>query len=137
MNGHSLTCCKSNTTAGRFQGFYEPEIPDDKRAATKMKEMEINMNMMQLKLLLNNSEAILRQAKELDLPLCDCVVVFDIRNRPIEVEVKKYTDVYVRPEHIKKSEESRSKENITFHYYSSIYIGKREGYVADCFPMSG
>ena len=39
----------------------------------------------------------------------------------MKVEVKKYTDVYVRPDLIRWFEESRSKENITCHYYSRIH----------------
>lgn len=126
MNGHSLTCCKSftNATAGRFQGFYEPEIPDDKRAATKMKEMEINMNMIQLKLLLDNSEDILNQAKALDLPLYDCVVCFDLCKCPPTVVVEDYKENFLKTEAVKGFEETRSKENITCDYYSQIFNGE-------------
>ena len=111
LNGHNVTCGKSyiDATVGQFQGRFLPSVvPDDKRDARKMEELEINMSMVQLKLFLDNSEAILRQAKELDLPLCDCVVVFGIRHCPTAVTVKKYTDD-TRPDLQKRFEESRER----------------------------
>ena len=107
-------------------------MSNDERDATKVEDLEINMSMVQLrlKLFLDNSEAILSRASSMDVPLYDCVVVFNIRNCPVEVEVKNYTDVYVSPDFKRWFEESRSKENITCHYYSSIYSGNRKGYVA-------
>ena len=77
--------------AGQFQGRYLPEtIPSKRRAAAKLKELEKNMNMIQLKLFLDNAESILRQANALDTPLHDCVVSFDLRECPPTVEVDKY-----------------------------------------------
>jgi len=126
INGHSVACCESftNETAGQFQGFYEPDIPDDERAATKMKEMEINMNMIQLKLLLDNSEDILRQAEALELPLYDCVVCFDLCKCPPTFVVDDYKENFLKTEAVKGFEETRSKENITCDYYSQIFNGE-------------
>lgn len=49
--GHKLACCKSFTyeLAGQFQGRCVPLTePENERAATKMKELETNLNMIQL-----------------------------------------------------------------------------------------
>ena len=132
LNGHNVTCGKAYTAdlAGQFQGsFWPPVALDDKRDARKMEDLEINMSMVQLKLFLDNSETILAQAKGLNLNLCDCLVVFD-NGHPTAVDVKKYTDVFERSDEQRRFEESRSKDNITCRYYSSIYIGNRKGDVA-------
>ena len=116
LNGHKLTCCKSYTdeTAGQFQGRVLPEtLPVCPRIAAKFKELEINMNMIQLKLLLDNSETILSQAKALDLHLSDCVVSLDLRYCPPTIGVKKYTHWFDTPEEKRGFDETRSKENIT------------------------
>ena len=71
LNGHSITCCSSPTikTIGQFQGRVLPEeVPSDERAAAKLKEIEININMIHLKLFLDNSETILARAKGLGIP---------------------------------------------------------------------
>jgi len=123
MNGHNVTCCKTYTdeTAGQFQGRYIPkEVPSDERAAAKLKEIEINMNMIQLKLFLDNSETILAQAEDLGIPLHDCVVYFHLAYSP-KVTIRSYTEVYTAPEARKAFEETRSKENIMCAYLSSIY----------------
>ena len=126
LNGHSLTCCKEhdNVEAGQFQGRIEPDVPEDERAAAKLKEIEININMIQLKLLLDNAEDILRQAEALDLPLYDCVVIFDLCECPLTVVVEDYRDGFFTPEARKEFEDSRSKENIKCDYYSYIINGE-------------
>ena len=126
LNGHSVTCCKSytNETAGQFQGRYEPELPSDERATAKLKELEINVNMIQLKLFLDNAEDILRQAETLVLPLYDCVVRFDLCEYPPTVEVVDYREVFIETEEREGFESSRSKENITCDYYSYIINGE-------------
>ena len=126
FNGHSLTCCKSYTdeTAGQFQGRFIPkEIPSDERAAAKLKEVEINMNMVQLKLFLDNSDTILAQAEDLGIPLHDCVVYFHLC--PLSVDVDNYVECF-HPEMRRGFEESRSKKNITCCYDSYISYGDRE-----------
>jgi hypothetical protein len=152
LNGHNLTCCKSYTDAtagqfqgrvlpsttldkdehiltydkdGRFQGSVQPVVPipeENERATTKLVELEKNITMIQLKLFLDNSETILSQAKVLNLPLYDCIVVFDLRRFLTRVEVKKYTDHYM-PKAAKGYRKTRSKENITCIYDSYIFNG--------------
>ena len=76
--------------------------------------------MIQLKLFLDHSETILSQATTLGIPLCDCVVLFDLRRCPVEVEVKKYTSYFTTSgEELEGFEASRSKENITCDYTCS------------------
>ena len=130
--GHKLACCKSftNETAGQFQGRFLPSVvPDDNRDAKKMEDFDINMSMLQLKLFLDHSGLILTQAKALDIPLWDCVVRFDLRNYPPTMTILNYTDQFDKAETRIGFEKSRSKDNITCLYYSSIYIGDRKGYV--------
>ena len=104
---------------GRFQGRYLPkEVPSDERAAAKLKELETNMSMIQLKLFLDNSETILSQAEALGIPLCDCIVYFDLCQCPPAFEVVDYRVEFDTPEERKGFEETRSKENITCDYYS-------------------
>jgi len=80
--GHKLTCCKlfTDEKAGQFQGRFEPlittqtqsipvPVPKNDRAVAKLKELEANLNMIQLKLFLDHSDTILSQAKSLQLPL--------------------------------------------------------------------
>jgi len=118
--GHSVTCCNSftNETAGQFQGRIIPTTPDDQRAATKLRELEINLAMVQLKLFLDNSDTILSQAEGLGVPLCDCVACFDLRACPITVEIAKYTVFHQNSFWRKGFEDSRSEENIMCVYYS-------------------
>ena len=150
LNGHSITCCESysDETAGQFQGrvtleeerdisiltydqagefqgsTFQPAVPilENERAATKLVELEKNITMIQLKLFLDNSETILSRAKALNLPLYDCIVAFDLRRCPTEVEVMKYTDHYM-PKAAKGFRKTRSKENITCIYNSNIFNG--------------
>ena len=125
LSGHKLACGTSYTheILGRFQGRIIPRImPEDKREASKLKEMEINANMIQLKLFLDNSETILIQVKDLDIPLYDCVVKFDLRTCPVGVTTHKYTD-HDNPELKRGFEDSRSKENITCIFISYMYDG--------------
>ena len=131
LSGHNLSCCKRGTheTAGQFQGRIQPaEIPPEERAAAKLKEIEINMNMIHLKLFLDNSETILSQASDLDIPLFDCVVAFDLRNccPALKVKVMEYTESFDSEDGIIGFEKSRSKDNIMCVYYSNIYIGEVE-----------
>ena len=123
LNGHSVTCCKSYTAeiVGQFQGRLLPvSVPENERAATKMKELETNLNMIQLKLFLDSSETILAQAEALNIPLYDCDVRFDLRKCPPAVEVSKYTETSLG------FDETRSKKNITCIYASSFYFGDSE-----------
>ena len=126
LYGHSLTCCRSPTIehAGLFQGRYEPkEVPSDEREAAKLKQIELSMNMIQLKLFLDHSETILGQATKLNLHLHDCVVSFELRQCPPTVEIEKYTTASFQVEDdIEGFEESRSKDNIMCVYHSNIYI---------------
>ena len=135
VNCHSLTCNKSYTLelAGQFQGRMLPmSTPDNKRDALKLKEIEINMNMIQLKLFLDNAETIQSQVEVLGIPLCDCVVRFDLRWCPPKIETKSYTEFYKTPEELMGFESSRSKENIRCVYLSSLYVGdsEEEGFIA-------
>jgi len=120
-NGHSLTCCKSYThaTVGQYQGRYDSLVTPSGRAAVKVKEIEKNVSMIQLKLFLDHTETILNQATILGIPLCDCVVVFDLRCCPLEVEVQRCT-TYFTGEELEGFEGSRSYENITCDYTSSL-----------------
>ena len=85
LSGHKLMCSKPFTkeNSGQFQGRILPQtIPNDERGAIKLKELEINMSMIQLKLFLDNSERILSQARALVIPLYDLVVVFELLQCP-------------------------------------------------------
>ena len=56
LNGHIVTCNKEYTEeqSGQFQGRLFPEaLQENERAAAKMKELEINITMVQLKLFLD------------------------------------------------------------------------------------
>ena len=136
LNGHSVACCKSYTheNIGTFQGRYQPDVPEDERAAAKLKEMEKNQTMVQLKLFLDHSDTILSQASSMDIPIYDCVVLFDLRHCPPTIEVKKYTDGFHAFEEKRKGkvfESSRSEENITCLFCSYIYCSHLDnlGYV--------
>jgi len=129
FNGHKLACCKTYTvaTAGQFQGRFVPHSsPDDERGALKLKELEVNSTMVHLKLFLDHSETILSKAKGLDIPLYDCVAVFNLSQCPPTIEVKKYTDWFDidTPAEQKGFEETRSKDNITCIYYSQFFNGE-------------
>jgi len=125
LNGHSVTCCESysDETAGQFQGRLQPmSVPQSGRAATKLEELEKNQTMLHLKLFLNNSETILSRAKELNLPLHDCAVAFNLSKCPPEVRIGKYSDK-IKEETRIGFEKSRTKENITCLFYSPLYYG--------------
>ena len=128
LNGHNLTCfdkCYTDEWADQFQGRYWPiTLPRIERDVAKMKALEINITMVQLKLYLDNAENILNQARSLDIPLHDCVVMFDIRQCPPTVEVR-YNE-YCAAESIKGFEDTRSKENITCLYISYYDFGSLE-----------
>ena len=125
--GHDLSCNKEYTEeqAGRFQGRVWPKtLQENERAAAKMKELEINITMIQLKLFLDNTETILNRARDLGIPLCDCVVGFDLRKCPPTVKVMRYSKRYNSAELEKAFDGSRSKDNITCIYRSIIYNGE-------------
>lgn len=129
VNGHSLTCNKSYTLelAGQFQERILPlSTPDNERDAAKLDDLMININMIQLKLFLDNAETIQSKVKALDIPPYDCVVKFDLRRWPPKIEAKSYTEFYKTPEQIMGFESSRSKENIRCVYWSSFYVGGSE-----------
>jgi len=136
LDGHSATCCSksySHEEAGHFQGRIFPlEALDNERDDRKMEELEKNVTMIQLKLFLDHSETILRQAEALDIPLCDCVVKIDLRYCPPRVAIKCYTEFCQAPEHRMGFEESRSKDNIMCIYASSLFI---VGYSEDRLAM--
>ena len=116
LNGHKLTCNKlcTNNNMGLFQGRLQPEtveLPDSVRASTKLIELEVNVNMIQLKLFLDHSDVILNQAKALGTPLCDCGVLIDLRRCPPIIKTVKYAES--RWSNKESFESSKSEENIT------------------------
>ena len=119
-NGHKLTCCKTVTieTRGQFQGRLLPEeIPSDERSAAKLEELEMNITSIQLRLFFEGTETILKQAKVLNLPLCDLVVLFDLCICPPTVHALDYNEYFCdNPAEKKGYEASRSKDNITCVY---------------------
>ena len=127
LNGHSHACCKTlvDDNCGRFQGRLLPKtIPEDERAASKLEELEINNNMIQLKLFLDHSSTILDQAQTLNIPLCDCIVTFDLCRFPPEITTHHYSEIYDNEsEGRKQYEASRSEKNITCTYSSYNFIG--------------
>ena len=128
MNGgHSLSCNKLYTTehAGQYQGRITC-MPESERSAAKLKELEINITMVQLKLFLDHSKTILDQASSLGIPLYDCVVRFDLRLYPLTVTTVNYAE-YVVSEVRKGFEDSRSRENITCAYFSGFYHAAANG----------
>ena len=119
--GHNLSCCKeyTNETAGQFQGRILPSMmPESDRAAAKLKDLEMNLAMVQMKLLLDNAETILSQVSTLDIPLYDIVVIFDLRGYPLTVEVKQYADHFI------SSKARTRKDEITCIYYETIFNGE-------------
>jgi len=117
LDGHE-SCCESftNELMGQFQGSVLPEIvPSVERATTKLKEFEINMKMIQLKLFLDYSDAILSQARSLDVPLYDCVVIFDLRVCPLMVTTNCRLRCF--------EEKKKSKKSIICIYNTFIHDG--------------
>ena len=110
-------------TSGRFQGRVLPRRTlEDERDASKLKELEINVNMIQLKIFENNSETILSQADTLGIPLNDCVVEFDLRKCPLVIKTQRYNE-YLKSNEIRgfeSFEECRSEGNIMCIYRSYI-----------------
>ena len=88
------------------------------------KSLEINIMTIQLKLFLDHSETILKQASSLNIPLCDCVVTFDLRDCPFTIATVRYTIHYDSAELEKAFDGSRSKDNITCIYWSNVYNGE-------------
>jgi len=127
LNGHSHACCKTynDDNCGQFQGrAVPPTIPEDERTASKLGELEINNNMIQLKLFLDHSATILEQAKSLNIPLYDCIVKFELRYCPLKVTTHHYTELYDDESVGKKQyEASRSEKNITCMFSSHNFIG--------------
>ena len=125
--GHNTTCSMPASTneQGRFQGRMWPEtLPESERAGAKLEALEVNMTMIQLKLFLDNTDTIQRQATSLGIPLHDCAVLFDLSKCPLTVKVQRYTDFYNSPGLKKAFEGSRSKKNsILCVYYSYICNG--------------
>ena len=126
--GHNLACSKeyADDQEGQFQGRIWPlREPESERAAAKLESLEQNFNMIQLKLFLDNSETILSQARSLGISLCDCVVQFDLRKCPPRVTTKRYSEfLYESPQVRRGFEDTRSKENITCLYFSTIFNGE-------------
>ena len=129
-NGHKLTCCKTytNDISAQYQGRFKPIVmPENERAAQKIREIEINMSMIQLKLFLDHKESILSQVEALGIPIYDCIVSFDLTKCPLEITTHRYTDFYDTPELMRVFGDSRSKENIACIFISSIYDGSLDG----------
>ena len=127
LNGHKLACCKVYTTEqlGTFQGRVLPRTkPEDERIVAKLGALEANLSMIELNLLLCNADKILSQARELDLPLHDCVVRFDLDACPAMVSTFDYNTYFEDPTAKKDFEESRSKGNITCIYLLYNYVGE-------------
>jgi len=123
--GHKIACCKSYTDekSGQFQGRAWPSvIPNNERDTSKLKELETNLNMIQLKLFRDHSETILSQAKALGIPLCDCIVSFDLSECPMKIKTFAYTQSESKEER-EGFEASRSKDNITCLIVSKTCIG--------------
>ena len=124
LNGHELACCKSPTpeTMGQFQGRLLTTMTSySVKAVTKLKDLEVNISMIQLKLFVENAESILSQAKALGVPIHDCVVQFDLRGCPPVFDVLKYTNYFNTPSSQRGFVLSRSTQNIACTYICSIH----------------
>ena len=84
----------------------------------KLKELEINITMVQLKLFHDYAKVIVDQASSLDIDLSDCVVRFDLRECPPSVTVVHYTKHFETSRERKGFEGSRS-----CFYNSEVYNG--------------
>ena len=127
LNGHDVTCNKSyiDEQSGQFQGRMWPVIqPENEREAAKLEALEQNVNMIQLKLFLDNSNMILSQASSLDIPLYDCIVLFYLSQCPLGVQRYTHSEFYKSQEESRGFEEGRSKENIVCMYRSNVYNGE-------------
>ena len=125
--GHASSCGKEYTGEQQlcqYQGRTQPRAaPETDREAMKVKELEINVTMIQLKLLLDQSKSILGQARSMNVSLYDAVVIFDLRSYPRTVEVKKYADFYSSIGRGNWLDDSQSKDNITCIYLSNWFEG--------------
>ena len=127
LNGHNVTCNKQFAveSAGQFQGRLIPRtMPESERDATKLEQLEVNIMMIQLNLFLDERETILKQAGDLGIPLCDCVVEFDLRGCPPFVKTLSYNELFGTPGARRAFEDGRSKEYITCIYNSNFYNGE-------------
>lgn len=127
LNGHNRNCgtSYSSENLGSYQGRLMPTTipPEDERAIAKLMELEINVNMIQLKLFLDHSVTILEQAKSLNVSLFDCVVTFNLQVCPPDVSMKKYSDFFTDVSEKRGYEDSRSKKNILCLYYLYDFTG--------------
>ena len=126
LNGHKLSCGKTytNETVGQFQGRVQPEeVPSNDRDASNLNDFVLNVNMIGLKLFKDNSDFILQQARSLGVPLCDCIVVFDMDSCPCTLTTYSYSKFY-NTELKKLYEDSRSEKNITCRYYKHLLDGE-------------
>lgn len=130
-DGHNLSCNVkySYELAGLFQGnlcnFQGSLLPNEnERYAAKLEKLETNITMIQLNLFRYYSSFILSQSSSPGIHLCDCVVIFDLRDCPPTVKIEGYTEFYFGEEII-AFEGSRSKDNITCVYYSHFCNGDR------------
>ena len=130
-DGHNLSCNVkySYELAGLFQGnlcnFQGSLLPNEnERYAAKLEKLETNITMIQLNLFRHYSSFILSQSTSPDIHLCDCVVIFDLRDCPPTVKIEGYPEFYFGEEII-AFEGSRSKDNITCVYYSHFFNGDR------------
>ena len=126
--GHNLACNKAyaKQQLGQFQGTMLPKrVPGSQRAAAKLKELEMNLAMIQLNMFLGNIDVLMRRARNLKLPLYDCVIAFDLRECPLVIDVKSYK-TYYQPIERKRFEASRSKKNINCIYLAYNYSGNNE-----------
>ena len=128
LNGHKLVCTKPHISEqlGHFQGRVVPATPPkSERAVEKLEKLEINVTRIQLKLLLDNADTILSEARSLNIPLCDCVVSFDLRTCPPTVTTKDYTG-YFNSKEAREFESRRSEKEVTCRYFSNIYYGETD-----------
>ena len=127
--GHKLACnmrCK-DATMGQFQGRYWPIETQSTRTESMLEELAINVSKIQLKLFLDNADTILGQARSKGIPLGDCVVWFDTRACPTRVDTRVYSDEILHgssPSCLQGFEATRSEENITCLYCSSLFNGE-------------
>ena len=92
-----------------------------------LEELAINVSKIQLKLFLDNADTILGQARSKGIPLSDCVVWFDTRACPTKVDTRLYSDKILHGSSLsclQGFEATRSEENITCLYCSSLFNGE-------------
>lgn len=118
-----------------FKVQFRPQQDHKSRAATKLKDLEVNSTMLHLKMFLDNSNTILTQASSKDLSLYDCVVQFDLRKYPSTIGVLKYTAHFSTPELKKAFEDTRTKGYITCVYFSCLFNDEGSGKEVPTFQM--